>query len=86
MPFIPLSYPQIVALTRKASERQPKAHFTKNEGVSPLELAHSLGHQEMVELLETKREILSRSSLVFTTRSATLESSSAPKSRTSGPG
>lgn len=31
MPFIPLSYPQIVALTHKASERQPKAHFTQYE-------------------------------------------------------
>ncbi len=31
MPFIPLSYSQIVALARKASERQPKAYFTQYE-------------------------------------------------------
>ena len=31
MRFTPLTYPQIVALTRKASARQPKSHFTKEE-------------------------------------------------------
>ncbi len=31
MRFTPLTYPQIVALTRKASARQPKPHFTKEE-------------------------------------------------------
>ncbi len=57
-----------------------------NDGATPMEVARMLGHQEMVDLLETNEQTLSRSPLIFRTKSATLDSSSVPKSRTSSPG
>ncbi len=57
-----------------------------NDGATPMEVARMLGYQEMVDLLETKEQTVSRNPLIFTTKSATLDSSSVPKSRTSSPG